>query len=155
MLESDKFCFVHVSAQNNWFLGSLRNVLLKPKRLPQNDTIVWNGNYVQSMMWIIILLNASDVQWDLYIVFWFSLYKKRFWGAPGGLSELSFPLLISAQVMISGLWDRAPCQALSWSWSLLKISTPLYLSVSLSLSLSLLSSSTHALSLKKQQQQQQ
>ena len=33
-------------------------------------------------------------------------------GAPGWLSRLSVRLLISAQVMIPGSWDRAPHQAL-------------------------------------------
>ena len=42
-------------------------------------------------------------------------------GAPGWLSQLGVLLLISARVMISGLWDRAPCWALCWTWSLLMI----------------------------------
>jgi len=40
---------------------------------------------------------------------------------PGWLSPLSLWLLISAQVMISGLWGRAPHRAPSWAWSLPKI----------------------------------
>ena len=42
-------------------------------------------------------------------------------GVPGCLSQLSLHLLISAQVMISGMWDWAPCQALCWVQSLLKV----------------------------------
>ena len=40
---------------------------------------------------------------------------------PGWLSLLDLWLLISAQVIIQGLWDWAPCQDLHWAWSLLKI----------------------------------
>ena len=55
---------------------------------------------------------------------------------PGWLSQLSVWLLVSAQVIISGLWDWAPHQALWWGRSLLEI-----------LSLSLCSSmQVHALS---------
>ena len=47
--------------------------------------------------------------------------KKLPMGAPGWLSWLSVWLLISAQVMISGSWDRAPHRALPWAWTLLGI----------------------------------
>ena len=47
--------------------------------------------------------------------------KVRLLGAPGWLSWLSAWLLISAQVIIPGSWDRALSQAPSWAWSLLKI----------------------------------
>ena len=42
----------------------------------------------------------------------------------GWLSQLSIRLLVSAQVMISGSWHRAPRWALSGAWSLLKILSP-------------------------------
>ena len=42
-------------------------------------------------------------------------------GAPGWLSRLSVWLVISAQVMVSGLWDQPLSQALHWEWNLLKI----------------------------------
>ena len=45
-------------------------------------------------------------------------------GAPGWFSWLSSRLLISAQVMISGSWDWAPCWALQWLWNLLEILFP-------------------------------
>ena len=45
-------------------------------------------------------------------------------GAPGWLSRLSIRILISAQAVISWLWDRAPHQALHWAWSLLGILSP-------------------------------
>ena len=52
-----------------------------------------------------------------------SIQHYKIWhsGAPGWLSGLSVQLLISAQVMIPGLWDWAPCWALHWAWSLLKV----------------------------------
>ena len=53
-------------------------------------------------------------------------------GASGWLSRVSVRLLVSAQVMIPGLWDRAPHRALCWAWNL-----PEILSLSISLSLSL------------------
>ena len=37
------------------------------------------------------------------------------------LSQLSIPLSISAQVMIMGSWDQAPCQAPYLAWSLFGI----------------------------------
>ena len=37
--------------------------------------------------------------------------RKSYQGVPGCLSQLSTQLLISAQVMISGLWDQAPSLA--------------------------------------------
>ena len=47
-------------------------------------------------------------------------------GGTWGLHWLSIPVLISAQVMISGLWDGALHQALPWAWSLLQtLSLPL------------------------------
>ena len=42
-------------------------------------------------------------------------YKMLSIGAPGWLSWFSVQLLISAQVMISGAWDQAPCQAPHWA----------------------------------------
>ena len=42
------------------------------------------------------------------------------WGAPGWFSQPSVQLLISAQVMIPGSWDRAPYWSPPWVWSLLK-----------------------------------
>ena len=53
--------------------------------------------------------------------------------APDWLSQLSVGLLISAQVMISGSRDQAPCWTPYWAQSLLKI-----LSLSLPLTLPLL-----------------
>ena len=41
-------------------------------------------------------------------------------GLPGWLSQLSIQLLISAQVLISGLWIQAPHWAPHLAWSLLK-----------------------------------
>ena len=40
-------------------------------------------------------------------------------GAPEWISWLSIRFLISAQVLISGLWIQAPCWAPCWEWSLL------------------------------------
>ena len=48
-------------------------------------------------------------------------FFKNFLGAPGWLSWLNTQLLISAQVMIPRLWDRAPHQAPHVALSLLKI----------------------------------
>ena len=47
--------------------------------------------------------------------------KIRIWWAPGWLSQLNIRLLISAQVMISRLWDRARYRAQCLGGSLLKI----------------------------------
>jgi len=41
-------------------------------------------------------------------------------GAPGWLSQLSAQLLISAPVLISGLWVQAPCWAPHSVWTLIK-----------------------------------
>jgi len=38
-------------------------------------------------------------------------------GVPGWLSRLSVWLLTSAQVVVSGSWDQAPCRALCSAWS--------------------------------------
>jgi len=43
------------------------------------------------------------------------------WGVPGWLSQSNVQLLILAQAMISGLWNRAPRQAPCWAWSPLEI----------------------------------
>ena len=66
--------------------------------------------------------------------------ETQFWGA-WVAHWLSFQLLISAQVMISGLWAQALHWAPCWAWRLLKILSPsppppLMLSLSPSLSLS-------------------
>ena len=45
-------------------------------------------------------------------------------GAPGGCTGLSDWLLVSAQVMISELWDQALHQALHLEWSLLETLSP-------------------------------
>ena len=63
------------------------------------------------------------------------LLKSWGGGAPGWFSWLSIQLLISAQVMIPGLWDQAPVLDSVQVWSLLKI-LPLSLPPSLCLSLS-------------------
>ena len=47
--------------------------------------------------------------------------KKTDLGEAVSLSRLSVWLLISAQVMISQSWDRAPPWAPRWTWRLLKI----------------------------------
>ena len=49
------------------------------------------------------------------------LFLKSVLGMPGWLSRLSIRFLISTQVVVSQLWDRAPNQALHWAWSLLEI----------------------------------
>ena len=49
------------------------------------------------------------------------LIKNTFLGAPGWFSWLSIWLLILAQVMIPGSWDRAQRQALRWVWNLLSL----------------------------------
>ena len=54
-----------------------------------------------------------------YILLWLWVksngkYRAKGFGAPGWLSHLSTWFLISAQVMISGLWDQAPLWALCW-----------------------------------------
>ena len=45
------------------------------------------------------------------------LKNRLSWGT-WGLSWLNLRLLVSAQVMISGLWDPAPCWPRHWAWSL-------------------------------------
>ena len=64
---------------------------------------------------------ALSSQLALCVVFWFCLFKAVGAKAPGWLSWLSDWLLISAQVMISGSCDGAPCWAPSSAWSLLEI----------------------------------
>ena len=50
--------------------------------------------------------------------------KRTVPGAPGWLSQLSSQLLVSAQVMISQSWDRAPHRALCRVPNLLKFLVP-------------------------------
>ena len=71
-----------------------------------------------------------------------------FTGVPGWLSQLSIRLLISAQVMIPGLWDQSLCWALCCVWSLLRIfPMPLSLPLRPSPSATLLLAHAHTLSL--------
>jgi len=56
------------------------------------------------------LFNIPNLDW----------LKISFPGAPGLLSSLGIRLLISAQGVVSGLWDWALC----WVWSLLRILAP-------------------------------
>ena len=53
--------------------------------------------------------NFSQYRWGSW------LKTKIAQGVPEWLSRLSIWLLILAQVMISVLWDQAPCWALSWA----------------------------------------
>ena len=97
--------------------------------------------------WRLLVYNVC--LWDLFHLFckhqrdwnnfdYLHSQKVNISRAPGWLSWLNVQLLISAQVTISWLWDRAPHWPLCWLWSLLKsLSLPLSLSPSLSLSLSL------------------
>ena len=70
--------------------------------------------------------------------------KSAMSGAPRWLNWLRFQLLVLAQVMISGSWDQAPCQALHSAWRVLKmISLSLFLSLPVLLTCSC--SRTHVL----------
>ena len=51
----------------------------------------------------------------------FCFLSELIFRMPRWLSQLSIQLLVFAQVMIPGSWDRAPCQTLGWVWSLLGI----------------------------------
>ena len=68
---------------------------------------------------------------------YYRVLRRHKSGAPGGLSRLSVRLLISAQVVIPGSWDRAPCPALCGVWSLLRILSLLPLPLPRSVFLSL------------------
>ena len=55
--------------------------------------------------------------------------KQKIPGAPGWCSQLGVWLLVSAQMVISGLWGQAPCRALHSLRNLLKsllLSLPLH-----------------------------
>ena len=73
--------------------------------------------------------NPHEKKWQIWL---HETWKLQFYGEPGWLSQLSIWLLISPQVMIPGLWDQAPRQALCRQHR-----TCLGFSLSLSLSLSL------------------
>ena len=68
-----------------------------------------------------------------------SIKVKRNLGAPGWLGWLGVWLLISAQVLILGLWIQALCWAQPWLWSLLKKMKNLFLYTSF-ITLSLINS---------------
>lgn len=60
--------------------------------------------------------NSSLLSLFVYLIFFY--WKMDILRVPGWLGQLSTQPLISAQMRISGLWDRSPNQALrsAWSW---------------------------------------
>ena len=71
----------------------------------------------------------TSLKWQTYTKQAFLIKESHSWDACRGLSQLSLQLLISAQVMIPGSWDRvprdpAPHRAPCWAWSLLGILSP-------------------------------
>lgn len=55
----------------------------------------------------------------------FTCFLKIYWGLPGWCRHLRDLLLACDQVVISGLWDQAPCWALHWARNLLEDSLSL------------------------------
>ena len=74
--------------------------------------------FLYQLFFLVSLVNYFPLKlnWFTFNLFEIQCFRGT-WAAP----LISIQLLISSQVMISGLWDQALCQAPHWPWSLLKI----------------------------------
>ena len=117
-------------------------------QVPKNFSLIMTFALVACVFFpqgrLIILKINPRISTSMSEILTFIMFLSNllFGGVPGWPSRLSIQLLISAQVMIPGSRDRAPCWALHRARSLLEIlffspSAPLPLLHVLSLSLSL------------------